>query len=165
MTDLDEICSELSKMSSDICSLDSLSHGELDFYIYRLEQIWKNLFVIHYESSKEATQDDAILLYIRDAIRCLNDCNAVLDLSYRCPAYKSGKVGRPRLSVAKEQLEYLIDNDFSAIDNDFERCSVGFRASYSSINNSELDVVITEIIGEFPNIGYRRVQGELGRRK
>lgn len=175
---LDEICSELSRMSSDICSLDSLSHGELDFYTYRLEQIWKNLFQIHYDCSRETVLDDRILLYIRDAIQCLNDCNKVLDQSYRCPAYYNGKVGRPRISVTKEQLEYLIDNDFSAKDissmlnisirtvqRRFQEYGLSIRASYSFISDLELDAVVKEIIREFPNIGYRRVQGELGRRK
>ena len=179
MAGLDEICAELSKLSKDISSV-TLSHGEIDFYIYKLEQLWKSLFRIYYESSKESNSniDGAIISCIRDAILYLKECNTGLDFSYRCPLHDSGKVGRPRLSVTKCQLEYLIDHDFSAMDiasmlnisvrtvqrrfHDFE---LSIRASYSSISDSDLDAVITEIIREFPNIGYRRVHGELGRRK
>ena len=114
---LTEICNELSRLSNDLSTI-VFSHGELDFYIYRLEQIWRILFQIYYDSSVENNtfDDGAILNYIRDAIMCLNECNKALDLSYRCPVQYSGGVGRPRLAVTKDQLQYLIDNDFSAKD-------------------------------------------------
>lgn len=82
------------------------------------------------------------------------------------------------MAVKKNQLEYLIDNDFSVTDianmlnisvrtvhSRFQKFELSIRASYSSISNSDLDAVLKEIISEFPNIGYRRVNAELARRK
>ena len=91
----DEICAELSRLSNDLSSL-VLSHGEIDFYIYRLEQIWRVLFHIYYEYSggNNAFDDGLVLQHIRHAILCLNECNRVLDLLYRCPVDQSGMAGR-----------------------------------------------------------------------
>ena len=179
MAALDEICAELLRLSNDLSS-PVLSHGEIDFYIYRLEQRWRVLFHIYYKYSEgnNAFDDGLVLQHIRHAILCLNECNRVLDLSYRCPVDQSGMAGRPRLTVTKDQLEYLIDNDFGAKDianmlnisirtvyRRFQDFGLSIRAYYSFISDVDLDAVIREIIREFPNIGYRRVHGELSRRK
>jgi AraC-like DNA-binding protein len=141
---LTEICNKLSMLSNDLSSV-VFSHGEIDFYIYRLEQLWKILFQIYYDSSAENNtfDDGSILLHIRDAIMCLNECNRVLYLLYRCPVQYSGGAGRPKLAITKNQLEYLIDNDLSAKDissmlnisvrtvhHRFQEFELSIRASY-----------------------------------
>ena len=90
----------------------------------------------------------------------------------------SGGVGKPRLAVTKDQLPYLINNDFSAKDiaamlnisdrtvhRRFQEFWLSIRASYSVISDLDLDALLKEVILEFPNIGYRRIHGELERRK
>ena len=121
---------------------------------------------------------DSILNYIRQAIWSLEQCNDMLDSSYQCPKSCTGKVGWPRLAPTKDQLVYFIDHEFSAEDisnmlnvsvrtvqRRFREFGLSIRASYSVISDSDLDGVIKDIMGEFPNIGYRRVHGELGRRR
>jgi AraC-like DNA-binding protein len=79
---------------------------------------------------------------------CLNECNRVLYLLYRCPVQYSGGAGRPKLAITKlaitkNQLEYLIDNDLSAKDissmlnisvrtvhHRFQEFELSIRASY-----------------------------------
>ncbi|CAB4043503.1 Hypothetical predicted protein [Paramuricea clavata] len=119
-------------------------------------------------SSADGSSDDAgnntfddglILLYIRDAIMCLNECNRVLDLSYQCPVQYSGGAGRRKLAVTKNQLEYLIDNDFIAKDiasmlnitvravhRRFQEFELSIQASYSFISDSDLDTVQISIL-------------------
>ena len=179
MAALEDITAELSRLSNDISSAE-LSHGEIDFYIYKLDLLWKSIFQLHYDSNVDGNSCNGTLILssIKEAIVCLKECNRILDSAYRCPVQHTGNVGRPRLSVTIDQLEYFINYDFSATDvahmliisvrtiqRRLQVFGLSIRASYSSITDSELDDVVTEIIKEFPNIGYRRVHGELGRRK
>ena len=179
MAALEDITTELSKLTNDISSAE-LRHGEVDFYIYKLDLLWKSIFQLHYDSNVDSNSFNGTLILssINEAILCLKECNRLLDSAYRCPVEHTENVGRPRLSVTIEQLEYFINYDFSATDiahmlnisvRTIQRCLQDFdlsiRASYSPVNDSELDDVVTEIIKEFPNIGYRRMHGELGRRK
>ena len=82
MASLEEISMELSKLSQELSSM-TLDHSEIDFYIYRLELIWKTLFHVHFDTSRNNMDDgDSILNYIRQAIWSLEQCNDMLDLSY-----------------------------------------------------------------------------------
>lgn len=85
-----------------------------------------------------------------------------------------GQCGRPRYSILRDQLEFLVDRRFSVIDiatllgvsvRTIERCLFEFglsvRSTYSCIDNGELDQMIHNILTEFPNTRYRRMTGFL----
>ena len=154
MAALEDITAELSKLTNDISSA-KLSHGEVDFYIYKLDLLWKSIFQIHYDSNVDSNSfnDTLILFSINEAILCLKECNRLLDSAYRCPVEHTGNVGRPRLSVTIDQLEYFIDYDFSATDiahmlnisvrtiqrrlQDFD---LSIRASYSPVKAAKYEM-------------------------
>ena len=79
-----------------------------------------------------------------------------------------------RLDIQKEQLEYLLDLGFNcpqiaavigvSLSIIWRRmCEHGLSvtAVYSNITNWELDSLITQITENFPNCGYRMVEGHL----
>jgi len=60
MAGLEDITAELSKLTDDISSAE-LSYGEVDFYIYRLELLWKSIFQIHYDSNVDSNNFNGTL--------------------------------------------------------------------------------------------------------
>ena len=49
MAALEDITAELSKPTNDV-SFAELSHGEEDFYIYKLDLLWKSIFLLNHDS-------------------------------------------------------------------------------------------------------------------
>ena len=47
---IEDISAELSKLSNDISSAE-LSHSEVDFYIYKMDLLWKSIFKLLYNSN------------------------------------------------------------------------------------------------------------------
>ncbi len=82
--------------------------------------------------------------------------------------------GRPRLNVTKEQLEYLLALGFScpkiadvvgvSLSTIRRRMTEYGHALYSNISDQELDDIAKQIKIDFPNCGYRMMQGHLLRR-
>ena len=44
---VEDISAELSKLRNDISS-PKLSHSGVDFYVYKMELLWKSIFKLHY---------------------------------------------------------------------------------------------------------------------
>ena len=85
-------------------------------------------------------------------------------------------IGRPRLDIRKEQLEYLLSLGFSCtriatvigvslntIRRRMTDYGLSITALYSNISDHELDSIVSQIKQEFPNCGYRVTQGHLNR--
>ena len=47
---MEDKSAELSKLSNDISSAE-LSHSEVDFYIYKMDLLWKSIFKLLYNSN------------------------------------------------------------------------------------------------------------------
>ena len=85
--------------------------------------------------------------------------------------------GRPKLNIRKEQLEYLLDLDFSVatiarLYNVSKRTmhrrmsEYGFSISsrYTEISDDDLDETVREVLRKFPRTGYQRMMGFLRER-
>ena len=84
------------------------------------------------------------------------------------------RVGRPRLDIPKEQLEYLLAMGFSGpqisnaigaslstIRRRMTQYGLTIGSLYSDITDQELDSVVSQIKVLFPNCGFRMMQGHL----
>ena len=76
MPALEDITAELSKLTNDISSAE-FRHGEVDFYIYKLDLLWKSIFQLHYDSNVDSKSFNGTLILssINEAILCLKECN------------------------------------------------------------------------------------------
>ena len=115
--------------------------------------------------------DERIVNLIRGARDFLVGSQDVFGASSPATAF-TGQRGRPRYSIPRDQLEFLVDRCFAVVDIatllgvgvwTIERRLFEFglsvRSTYSRIDNGELDQMIHSILTEFPNTGYRRMTG------
>ena len=97
--------------------------------------------------------------------------------SYISEQFHSGERGRPIFHIGKEQLEYFLQHGFTGPDiaamlgvslrtvrRRISNFGLSIRGLYSNLSDVELDPLVTEICSAFPDIGYRRLLGELERR-
>jgi len=88
----------------------------------------------------------------------------------------NGMRGRPKIVIPYEQLYFLLSNSFKCTDiarmlqiplrtlrRRMSEYGLTQRMFYSNISEDELDIKVRNIINMFPNIGYRRLMGELER--
>lgn len=82
-----------------------------------------------------------------------------------------GRRGRPFYDIRSEQLKYLLQIRFSCpqiakfigvsmstIRRRMTYYGLSVQSLYSSITDDELDMVVSEISGHFPNCGYRMME-------
>lgn len=83
-------------------------------------------------------------------------------------------VGRPSFKIPIETLDYLIQQRFTVkqiasllgvsektINNRMKEYGLSIRASYTTISDDELDVLVKSVTSEFPNIGHKSISGHL----
>ena len=86
----------------------------------------------------------------------------------------SGSPGRPKFNISYEQLNFLVERRFTAVQitellgvslRTFERrlrdFGLSIRATYTDVTNGQLDATILEILVTLPNTGYKRMSGYL----
>ncbi len=86
----------------------------------------------------------------------------------------SGRPGRPGINISCEQLSYFLNYQFSVSDiartlgvsqsTIFRRMrdyGMYVRRNLPCLSDDELDAKVKEILQEFPNAGYRRVNSQL----
>ena len=124
--------------------------------------------------------DISVLNCIMFAYEKLTFCSQEVEtgeVGYRAALVNSGIRGRPAYQISREQLAYLLRERFSRREvADMLRVSLSTVARrireydlvnlvpYSTISNADLDSVVKDVQAFFPNIGYRRMLGELTRR-
>ena len=94
--------------------------------------------------------------------------------SYYSHLQFSGERGRPRLDITQPMLEYFFGHGFSAsttarllhvslrtLRRRMSEFGMMMRSQYSDITNEKLDMLITSIQDQYPNCGYRMMQGHL----
>ena len=82
--------------------------------------------------------------------------------------------GRPKLFISQDQLEHLIDLNFSCpsiasmlgvsvrtVYRRMEEYSLSIRSSYSDMSDNELDETVASLKHHYPNAGYRMMSGLL----
>ena len=94
--------------------------------------------------------------------------------SHTPPLLHTGCVGRPKFEIPCAQIEFLIENRFTALQiaqmlgvslstirRRMALHGLSIRAEYVQISDDELDDVIADISHEFPMCGNRQMQGHL----
>ncbi len=147
---------------------------ELDFLVYQVNTLYRIVIPLSSCSSEvvevlvEVGVSLSLLQEVQRSERVVSTGNYVPQL---VPG--NGR-GRPRLNIQKEQLEYLLHLGFkcpqiaavigvslSTVRRRMTEYGLSVTALYSNITNRELDTLITQIMGNFPNCGYRMVEGHL----
>ena len=93
---------------------------------------------------------------------------------YHAPVQFSGGRGRPRIVLTREMLLYFLDHGFLAstsaqllhislrtVRRRMSDFGVLIRIQYSDISDHDLDEIVTSIQRQYPNCGYRMMQGHL----
>ena len=94
-----------------------------------------------------------------------------------CDCQISLHKGRPRFKISKEQLDFFVESGFtvpniagllnvscSTVERRMREFSISVRNKYSSVSDEELDNIILDIKRNFPNAGYKRMNGFLSQR-
>ena len=152
----------------------NIDSNRLDSIHRRIDQIVRQLHRLPALNSSLTDQANNVLRSL-DTLEELqsNDNNG-----YNTRLSHSGGRGRPRFEIDKQQLEYFLDNGFTGPDiaamlcvslRTVRRRMHGFRLSirglHTNLSDAALDMEVGDICSLFPNIGYRRLLGELGRRE
>ena len=86
----------------------------------------------------------------------------------------SGRVGRPSFAIPERQLRFLVEKGFTLSDvsmmlnvsprtvrSRLQQFGISIRDQYSRIPDMNLDQIVAGIFADFPNCGYRRMDGFL----
>jgi AraC-like DNA-binding protein len=82
--------------------------------------------------------------------------------------------GRPKFEILEEQLELFLEYNFSVekiakmlgvssktIHRRLKQYGLSVKNTYSDMNDNQLDRIVSEIVQDFPNSGYKAVRGHL----
>ena len=144
----------------------------LDILVYQVSKLYRILLA--YDG---CTED--VLEAVGICLRVLEEKNDTQELSvvgYVAQPLFTGRRGRPRLDISREQLEYLLHLGFSCpqvalvmgvslstVRRRMSEYGLSITALYSTISDEELDMLIMQIKESFPNSGYRLMQAHLCR--
>ena len=171
---LHEVFEDLRRQIIDCVTLirsADLNCNVLDYVHRRLDQIWREVFRL----TEVNVVDENILACVSDAIAYLQQVeNIEQNASYQSPIVNDGSTGRPMFNLTHDQLHFLLAHGFTgpAIANMLGvslrtvRRRINqyglFKDAYrTDITDAELDDIVYHVMGQFPNIGYRRLEGEL----
>ncbi|XP_028415387.1 uncharacterized protein LOC114538407 [Dendronephthya gigantea] len=90
------------------------------------------------------------------------------------PVTKTGFKGRPKFDIPIDQLEYLLKNGFKVSDiaslfcvcqktihRRLQENGMSVRNTYEKLTDEDLDILVKNILQEFPNSGYKSMRGHL----
>lgn len=155
--------------------------NDLDYLIYQVSKLYRLAKLINTSSDEtlenigtslsilEELQQDSMLLD-RDSDRSTVRGNG----RYEAMLVLDNRVGRPRLDVPKEQLEYLLSMGFtgpqisiaigvslSTVRRRMAQYGLTIGSLYSDVTDQELNSIVSQIKVIFPNSGFRMMQGHL----
>ena len=153
-----------------------LNHDNIDFYIRQFDQIVRHLQSIVNVESQIADDLAALLLSIEGLNETLE--NTVNDnhssLPFQLTSLRYSGTGRPKLDVSGEHIYFLLQSGFKCTDiakmlhislrtlrRRMSENNITQKMFQSNITEQELDEQVRQIVRNFPEIGYRRLLGEL----
>ena len=116
---------------------------------------------------------DNIVSYIRQVRDCLSS-HSPNSSAHVAEKLFTGNRGKPKYVVPQEQVEFLIEGHFSVpeiskllgvsprtVERRMSEYELSIQGSYDGMNDNELDDIVTRILKDFPNTGYKRMTGLL----
>ena len=156
-----DIIQELMSDNSDSNSEDSV--------LYRVDCLYNT--VVRYDHVLPV--DNRVVNLLREVRDCLS-YNTSSSSAHVAAIFFTGTCGRPRYLVPQEQLEFLVERCFNVpqmsallgvssrtIERRLSEFGIRLRQTYSCLSDVELDLVVQNILSDFPNTGYKRMTGLL----
>ena len=147
-------------------NFDSDSH---DSVFFRVESLYNT--IARFDGAVGI--DNNIVSYIRQVRDCLSSHSPTSSARVAEKLF-TGNRGRPKYVVPQEQVEFLIERHFSVpeiskllgvstrtVERRMSQYGLSIRGSYDGMNDNELDDIVTGILKNFPNAGYKRMTGLL----
>lgn len=148
-----------------------LSDELLEATVYRLEQICRYVLVL---AGTNPFLND-LFVSITSILSRLATCeNLLYSSGYNAPVHLSGRPGRPKFDINREQLEYFLFYDLgvqdiadalsvskSTVQRRFREYGISVSSAMSQQTDDQLDDIVRQIKSDFPNAGYRRVDSQL----
>ena len=153
---------------------EQVGKNVVDYVHRKLDQIWREVFQL----TQVNVVNETALTCISDAIACLQRFDELeLSTGYQSPLLNDGNTGRPKFNIPPTQLEFFLANGFTGtaiaamlgvslrtVRRRIAEHGLLKNVFRSAITDAELDDVVNNIMEQFPNIGYSRLEGELRRR-
>ena len=151
----------------------------LDFYLLSVELAYRELVVLDLTEVLTDIQKEAIdiirqCLVTTKKIERLNQLTELRSHTSTANLVCSGTVGRPMYDISEQSLAFLLESNFtvpqislmfgvsvSTVRRRMSALGLSVRAYYSTISDSDLDVIISEIQQQYPMCGNRQMQGHL----
>ncbi len=138
----------------------------LDSLIYHLDRFYHNL--VRLDITDRTLESVGISLSLIQEIYQLQTVNSEFTPS----VLRSGSRGRPKFEITQQQLEYLLnfscrevsDNlgvSLRTIRRRMTEYGLSVSSLYSNLSDGDLDVLVSQILHEYPNCGYRLMHGHL----
>ncbi len=151
-------------VSSDLCEASLLS----------LELVIRE-FLIAEELAGLSNSAQSALEHVKGAITLLNSiAEGIIVRQNSPPVVCTGRIGRPPFMIPREQLFFLIENNFTAphiaemigvslrtVHRRISEYGLSISARYSTLTDEELDQIVDDIQGQFPTCGNRQMNGHL----
>ena len=145
----------------------------LDTQLLRVKLSYREIVVKDGLSAEQQRACECIRVAIQN-LRDLEDRRYQVPSHYTPPVCSSVREGRPRFDIPREQLEYLIEHQFTVLQMSgilgisirtirrrMSEFNLSIRRQYAQLTDSELDGIITEICQQYPTCGNRQLQGYL----
>ena len=146
-----------------------LAGEDISDLIYQLEEFYSDL--ISLDLNGIVLPQEAVAL-INDSLYTLTSTNTLMADHSEQPS-----CGRPFICISCEQLEYLIDLNFTAVSiagilgvsrstvyRRFKDYGLSIRNKYSSISDEMLDEIVQKILQQYPDCGQKMMSGHLKER-
>jgi hypothetical protein len=170
ITTLRRIVSDLSSLFGNRVTVDVL-----DGYHVQLESVYRELVAVEILGG---LSNNVGMERVREALRivqCMIDENNEGEhMGYSAPVEDHGAVERPRLSITRNQLSFLLEKRFTVpqiasmlgvsvrtIRRRMSEYQLSVHEFYASLTDCELDAIVGRIQTQFPTCGNRQMQGHL----
>ena len=165
----ESISLELSRHVTDIISCLQRSTGQNDVMQFRLDWLY-NAVVRYYDNIPSGEAVLALIQEAKELLRENENGSCSENVTFQAEVATTGKRGRPRIIIAKDQLEFFLDLGFksgeiasllgiseSTVKRRIREYETFVRQRYSNITDETLDGLVEELMREFPNCGYKRM--------
>ena len=148
----------------------------LDYCVLTLELVYREFLVKNYSSGLADFEEEASQCVLT-ALRKLSHMKEITENSlsdYHPPMMCLRTVGRPRFVISRQQLDFLVENNFTVpqmslilgvssrtIERRLSENGIYIRARYADLIDAELHRIVSEIQEEYPSCGNQQMRGHL----